>query len=65
MGGYEMGTASNIKKHEIVTEAPREYPTEWTWYADDRPERKKNEQMPRESRRRIEEEAMMIQGYFY
>jgi hypothetical protein len=61
-GGYEMGTASNLKRHDPVIEVPREYPTEWTLYVDDHPEKNRTEQAPRERLCRIEKKALMIPG---
>jgi hypothetical protein len=57
-----MGTASNLKKHEPIAHVSREYPTEWTWYADDHPEKKMAEQTPPENFRRIEAESLIVRN---
>jgi hypothetical protein len=44
-----MGTASSVTKQEPVAKAPREYPTEWTWYGEDQPEKKEMEQASRKT----------------
>jgi hypothetical protein len=57
-----MEAASSINRHKPVTEASREYPTKWTWYADDHSEKKQTKQAPRESLCGIEEDALIVQG---
>jgi hypothetical protein len=44
-----MGTISSIIKQAPAAKAPREFPTEWTWYAEDRPEKNKTEQSSRKT----------------
>jgi hypothetical protein len=57
-----MRTASSITKQEPAAKAPRQYPTEWTWYAEDQPEKNETEQSPRKTLRLIEDEALRIKG---
>jgi hypothetical protein len=57
-----MRTASRIIKQASAAEAPRQYPTEWTWYAEDQLENNETEQSPHKTLGLIEEEALSLRG---
>jgi hypothetical protein len=54
-----MGTASSITKQVPVAKEPREFPTEWTWYAEDQPENK-TEQSSRKTLYPVKEAALRM-----
>jgi hypothetical protein len=58
----EMTTASSITRQAPVTETPRQYPTEWTLYAEDQTEKNETEQASRKTLRLSEEETPGIRG---